>query len=270
LSNPTSNFNWQMPTNTDLVSQLPADFEVFGQAVDTSLMDLKGGTTGQVLSKASNTDMDFTWAASSGISATIFDVKGDLIAASAPDTAARLAAGANGTILTADSGETTGLKWAAAGGMTLLTTTNLSGTSTTSATFATSYKELVCHFYGVSVSSASGIGVQVNSNTGSNYGDAYLSDSNTTFSINAGASSFRLMDYIASPPGYAVGSLTIPQYGNSSLTTKSAFVTQSNTIARRMINLAYITETTAISSLTFGTFGSGANMVGTILIYGVN
>jgi hypothetical protein len=53
MSNPTSNFNWQMPTATDLVTDLPADFEVFGQAVDTSLADLKGGTTGQVLSKTS-------------------------------------------------------------------------------------------------------------------------------------------------------------------------------------------------------------------------
>jgi hypothetical protein len=61
MSNPTSNFGWQMPTATDLVTDLPADFEVFGQAVDTSLADLKGGTTGQVLAKASNTDMDFTW-----------------------------------------------------------------------------------------------------------------------------------------------------------------------------------------------------------------
>ena len=61
MTNPTSNFGWQMPTSTDLVTSLPADFEVFGQAVDTSLADLKGGTTGQVLSKASNTDMDFTW-----------------------------------------------------------------------------------------------------------------------------------------------------------------------------------------------------------------
>ena len=50
-----------MPTSSDLVTDLPADFEVFGQAVDTSLADLKGGTTGQVLSKASSTDMDFTW-----------------------------------------------------------------------------------------------------------------------------------------------------------------------------------------------------------------
>jgi hypothetical protein len=61
MSNPTSNFNWQMPTATDLVTDLPADFEVFGQAVDTSLADLKGGTTGQLLSKATGTDMDFTW-----------------------------------------------------------------------------------------------------------------------------------------------------------------------------------------------------------------
>ena len=50
-----------MPTATDLVTDLPADFEVFGQAVATSMADLLGGTTGQVLSKNSNTDMDFTW-----------------------------------------------------------------------------------------------------------------------------------------------------------------------------------------------------------------
>ena len=61
MSNPTSNFGWQMPTATDLVTDLPADFEVFGQAVDTDFVDLLGGTTGQVLSKASGTDLDFAW-----------------------------------------------------------------------------------------------------------------------------------------------------------------------------------------------------------------
>ena len=50
-----------MPTSTDLVTDLPADFEVFGQAVATSMADLLGGTTGQILAKNSNTDMDFTW-----------------------------------------------------------------------------------------------------------------------------------------------------------------------------------------------------------------
>jgi len=63
MSNPTTPFSWQMPTSTDLVTDLPADFEVFGQAVATSMADLLGGTTGQILSKTSNTDMDFTWIA---------------------------------------------------------------------------------------------------------------------------------------------------------------------------------------------------------------
>ena len=75
MTNPTSNFGWQMPTATDLVTDLPADFEVFGQAVDTDFVDLLGGTTGQILSKASATDLDFTWIANdqgdiTGITAT--------------------------------------------------------------------------------------------------------------------------------------------------------------------------------------------------------
>jgi hypothetical protein len=61
MANPTTHFGWVMPTSTDLVTDLPADFNVFGQGVDTSLQYLLGGTTGQVLSKTSNTNMAFTW-----------------------------------------------------------------------------------------------------------------------------------------------------------------------------------------------------------------
>lgn len=105
-----------MPTPTDLVTDLPADFEVFGQAVDTSMADLKGGSTGQVLSKNSNTDMDFVWVTSDDANAiqnTIVDAKGDLIAASASDVPARLAVGANGETLVADSSTSTGLRYTA-------------------------------------------------------------------------------------------------------------------------------------------------------------
>jgi len=103
-----------MPTSSDLVTDLPADFEVFGQAVDTSLADLKGGTTDQVLAKNSNTDMDFKWVTSDDANAiqnSIVDAKGDLIAASANDTPARLAVGNNGETLVADSSTSTGLRW---------------------------------------------------------------------------------------------------------------------------------------------------------------
>jgi hypothetical protein len=116
MANPTTNFGWQMPTASDLVTDLPADFEVFGQAVDTALVDLKGGTTGQVLSKASNTNMDFTWVTTDDANAiqnSIVDAKGDLIAASAADTPARLAVGNNGETLVADSSTSTGLRYQA-------------------------------------------------------------------------------------------------------------------------------------------------------------
>jgi len=63
MSNPTTPFSWQMPQSTDLVTDLPADFEVFGQAVATSMADLLGGASGYILSKASATDMDFAWIA---------------------------------------------------------------------------------------------------------------------------------------------------------------------------------------------------------------
>jgi hypothetical protein len=64
-----------MPTATDLVTDLPADFEVFGQAVATSMADLLGGPSGYILSKNSATDMDFVWIANdqgdiTGITAT--------------------------------------------------------------------------------------------------------------------------------------------------------------------------------------------------------
>lgn len=133
----TTNFGWTTPANTDLVKDGAAAIRTLGNGIDTSFLDLKGGTTGQVLSKASNTDLDFTWVtdagdiagvtAGIGISgggtsgtvtitndmATTIDAKGDLIGGTGADTYARLAVGTNGQVLTADSTASTGMKWAA-------------------------------------------------------------------------------------------------------------------------------------------------------------
>jgi len=111
----TTNFGWETPDDTDLVKDGAAAMRTLGNSIDTSLVDLKGGTTGQVLSKASNTDLDFSWVAqddSNAIQNAIVDAKGDLISATAADTPARLAVGTNGQVLTADSAQSTGLKWA--------------------------------------------------------------------------------------------------------------------------------------------------------------
>ena len=57
----TTNFNWATPDDTDLVKDGAAAIRTLGSSIDTSFVDLKGGTTGQILSKASNTDLDYTW-----------------------------------------------------------------------------------------------------------------------------------------------------------------------------------------------------------------
>ncbi len=61
MATTTPNFGWSVPTSTDLVKDGATAIETLGDAIDASLLDLKGGTTGQVLSKNSNSDMDFTW-----------------------------------------------------------------------------------------------------------------------------------------------------------------------------------------------------------------
>jgi hypothetical protein len=133
-------FGWEEPDDTDLVKDGAAAIRTLGNAIDTSMGDLLGGTTGQVLSKNSNTNMDFTWITSDDANAiqnAIVDAKGDLITATAADTPARLAVGTNGQTLVADSSTATGLKWAtpSGGGKVLQVIMGTTSTAISSSTF---------------------------------------------------------------------------------------------------------------------------------------
>jgi|LakMenEpi03Aug12_release.lakeMendotaPanAssembly.Ray.scaffolds.fasta_scaffold183840_3 hypothetical protein len=144
----TTNYSWSTPDDTALVKDGAAAIRSLGTAIDTTV---------------------FTNAGAAIAKATV-DAKGDLIAGTADNTIARLAVGANDTVLTADSSTATGLKWAsaAAGGMTLISTTSLTG-ATVSLTSFSGYTDLQLIVIGAYGSNQNTFQARFNSDTGSNY-----------------------------------------------------------------------------------------------------
>jgi len=128
MATTTTNFGWDIPQSTDLVKDGATAIAALGQDIDTALVDLKGGTTGQILSKNSNSDLDFTWVAANpgditgvtagtGISgggtsgtvtitndmATTITASGDIVVGTGSGTYDNLPIGTTGQVLTADT-----------------------------------------------------------------------------------------------------------------------------------------------------------------------
>lgn len=279
MSTVTPNFNWPVPVSTDLVKDGATAIEALGDSIDASFVDLKGGTTGQVLSKASNTDLDYTWVTSDDANAiqnTIVDAKGDLIAATAADTPARLAVGTNGQVLTADSTAATGLKWATAatGGMTLLSTTSLTGSTVNITGISTSYKQLQIVIRDWWPSTGTTFYTRFNNDSTAN---AYLSVL-TSYRDGAGAGSIGSMDSyfnnFASNTGSAsVGMsfvLTIPDYANTTSSKVATGINYGSGTNQGIYSGGFVWKNnSAITQFNMGLF-AGNFSGGTVLIYGVN
>jgi hypothetical protein len=276
----TSNFGWTTPADTDLVKDGAAAIRTLGNGIDTSFLDLKGGTTDQVLAKNSNTDLDFKWVTSDDANAiqnAIVDAKGDLISATAADTPARLAVGANNTVLTADSSTATGLKWAApvSGSMTSLATGSLTGSSVTISAIDQTYINLQLVIKGAYPATADqSVRLRFNGDTNSVYTQVKLRSSNSTPAVGTDTA-WYFDDNAVGSDDVALGQLAVIDIYNYADTTTRCVINGliyyvSNTASTpTVLNLTGLYRVTDnIDSITIdvssGNFGAGS-----YILYGV-
>jgi hypothetical protein len=244
MANPTTNYGWPMPTSTDLVTDLPADFAAFGQPVDTSLKALNPETT-----------------------------LGDIAYRSATaNTNTRLGIGSTGNVLTVSGGVPSWAAPAAGGSMTLLASGNMSSTGVTISSISGSYKNLVGWIKNPYVNTGDDLAIRVNGDTASRYN--YVID-NTTATIRQAAMIDHIR-FVASTnlPTTSVGvfaSFVIHDYANTShvKNVTTTYADPSNTISA--MGSGQYNQTTAITSVFIGTDGGTSTFSGgTYEIYGVN
>jgi len=248
----TTNYSWTTPDDTALVKDGAAAIRSLGTAIDTTVFNN----------------------ASAGIAKTIVDAKGDIIAATAADTVSRLAVGANDTVLTADSTAATGLKWAtpAAGGMTLLSTTTLTGASVTIGSIPATYRDLqlVIRNY-KPATDGSQLWGRFNSDTNTRYRTVQSAPSSTNLTFNITRFDFTEAADNSVDTGLMI--MDIYDYANTATwkIAQSRSVTVNETTTTSLNYTSYLTfynQTAAISDIVILT-SSGNLTSGTAYLYGV-
>ena len=246
------------------------------QAINANVSTTELGYLDGVTS-AIQTQIDSKIGSASAINPTIVDAKGDIITATAADTPARLAVGANGTVLTAASGQATGLEWATPAGALTLTSIasgTLSGGSVVTSGLTQDFIQVTMH--GITLSTAANIYIRLNgasSNYHHNYwmltsypdyqwtsqlsgtGASQVECTGQTLKSTVGANSFVFTFQNCKQAG-------ITTYSGNSVFERS---TQSSTVGQTLAG--YYNSAAAITSITIGTT-SGTFSGGTYKIVG--
>jgi hypothetical protein len=245
----TTNYSFPTPADTDLVKDGAAAIRNLGNAVDSTL----------------KTQID------AQIPKTIVDAKGDLIAATAADTVARLAVGTDGQVLLADSTAATGLAWGSpsSGSMTSLATGTLSGTTVTISSISGSYKNLVLRVENFYQTGGENLTVRMNGITTSTYNyteGSYIGNTLATYNDT----SFVITGMPTTANNYTALTFEVPFYA-SAISRKGVnwqFSRSSSTSAAGGFAWGVLPINAAITSLSIisaGSFGGG-----TYTLYGVN
>ena len=221
-----------------------------------------------------------------GIQPTIVDAKGDLITATGADTPARIAVGANNTVLTADSSTSTGLKWATPAGaksFALLNSggTALSGNSTVTVSSLSGYDQFLIIVKNVSGSNNRPlINVRFSGDTGVNYNNVGgTNESSSPYDVTYIVQSVRnfdndYIDFIVGPSStattFGAGAMFVHGANTSGIKVfqvNSGFDNGAGNSAQTRNFQGYWNNSAVISSVTIyvntGTFDAG-----TIFIYG--
>ena len=198
---------------------------------------------------------------------------GDTIYSSSGSTPARLGIGSSGQVLTVASGVPS---WAtpASGGMTLLSTTSLTGATTTISSISSSYVDLYLVISGVSNATADGdkIRVAVNGNTNTAYGQSGVMTLPSTLATGGLNGDYIRTTGVNFARAATTNIFVLQLYNYASATTykqwKFDWGIQSTSTYYSGNASGFINSTTAISSLVFSASG-GDLSTGTVLLYGV-
>jgi hypothetical protein len=208
--------------------------------------------------------------------ATAIDAKGDLVPGTGADTFARLAVGANNTVLTADSAQATGLKWATpAGGLTFIARTSFSAVASQSfdAIFSSTYKSYLIVIESLGTVSGNALQMQLRysgtTQATNYYGNSIYSRTNATRVTNNPSNNTAEMTLLL-----ASGSVSIPSSGYfyiSQVGTASGPADFNGAINDGQSNYGGIFNCNNATSRTYTGFllKAASNMTGTVSMYGL-